>query len=111
MVFNFAYITYEDDFDKDAAMAFHKRIREISSTPFNEMAKWSKEKGFENIPLKIRKDIPPGFEEEVEKVKGKYTVIRLYKSNYPTKGRIIGKLVNKVFYIFYIDVKGDLYKH
>ena len=34
-----------------------------------------------------------------------------YKKNNPTPGRIIGKLVNKVFYIFYIDVKGTMYNH
>ena len=36
---------------------------------------------------------------------------KVNKNNNPTKGRIIGKIHNKVFYIFYIDAKGVLYKH
>lgn len=56
----------------------------------------------------IVKSIPKEFENEIEKFDGKFIIIRLHKSG---KGRIIGKLVNKVFYIFYIDVKGKLYKH
>lgn len=69
------------------------------------------DKGFEDVSIKVNKEIPPQFEKDIQKVDGSYTIIRLYKNNYPTPGRIIGKLVNKVFYIFYIDVKGDLYKH
>ena len=73
--------------------------------------RWGRYKGFEEERLSISKEIPRGFINEIQDFDGKYSIMRLYKNNDPTKGRIIGKIVNKVFYIFYIDVKGILYKH
>jgi len=75
------------------------------------MMRWDKYKGIEEERLKIRKEIPTGFINDIEDFDGKYSIFRLYKKNNSTPGRIIGKLVNKVFYIFYIDVKGNLYNH
>ena len=84
---------------------------ELSNVNYLTLRKLQKSVGFEEERLEIKKEIPSEFEEDIEIFDGKYTVIRLYKNNIPTPGRIIGKLVNKVFYIFYIDVKGELYKH
>ena len=75
------------------------------------MMSWDRYKGIEEEKLKIRKEIPIGFIKDIEGFDGKYSIFRLYKNNDPTPGRVIGKLVNKVFYIFYIDVKGILYNH
>ena len=75
------------------------------------MMSWDRYKGIEEEKLKIRKEIPLGFINDIEEFDGKYSIFRLYKGNEPTPGRVIGKLVNKVFYIFYIDVKGILYNH
>ena len=111
IVFNFAYITYDKEFDDKARSTFYNRLLEVSTVPFVTLMTWHKNKGFEDVSIKVNKEIPPQFEKDIQKVDGSYTIIRLYKNNYPTPGRIIGKLVNKVFYIFYIDVKGDLYKH
>ena len=72
---------------------------------------WDKYRGFEEIKLDIKKEIPNKFLSDISEFDGKYTVMRLYKNDNPTKGRIIGKIHNKVFYIFYIDAKGVLYKH
>lgn len=111
VVFNFAYIVYDEEFNEEEKRAFIDRLREISSVNYLEMRTWDKYKGFEEIKIKINKEIPQGFNNEIEEFDGKYSIMRLYKNNTPTPGRIIGKLVNKVFYIFYIDVKGKLYNH
>ena len=111
IVFNFAYITYDDDFcDTDKKM-FIDRLREMSSVTYLELMTWPKQKGLEEVKVKIAKEVPETFINEIQDFDGKYSIMRLYKNNEPTPGRIIGKLVNKVFYIFYIDVKGRLYNH
>jgi len=111
IVFNFAYITYSDSFEKEEKTVLFDRIIELSSVNYLEMMRWDKYKGIEEERLKIRKEIPTGFINDIEDFDGKYSIFRLYKKNNSTPGRIIGKLVNKVFYIFYIDVKGNLYNH
>ena len=111
IVFNFAYITYEDSFEDMAKQTFIDRIREVSSVSYLELMAWPKYKGFEEIKTNIKKEIPINFKTDISEFDGKYSIMRLYKNNDPTPGRIIGKIVNKVFYIFYIDVKGQLYKH
>lgn len=111
IVFNFAYITYCDDFDNYAKQTLVDRIMEVSKVTYLELMRWDKYKGFEEERLQILKEIPTNFSNEIENFDGKYSIMRLYKNNIPTKGRIIGKLVNKVFYVFYIDVKGILYNH
>ncbi len=111
VVFNFAYVTYYDYFEKGEKAVLIDRIRELSSVNYLEMMSWDKYKGIEEEKLKIKKKIPEGFITDITDFDGKYSIFRLYKNNEPTPGRIIGKLVNKVFYIFYIDVKGILYKH
>lgn len=111
ITFNFAYVTYDNDFiDRDKNVLID-RMREVSAVPYIEMRMWNKYKGFEEVRLTIDKQIPNKFEEDIQKFDGKYSIMRLYKNNEPTPGRIIGKIVNKVFYIFYIDVKGTLYDH
>lgn len=111
VVFNFAYIVYDDEFNDNDKKAFVDRIREVSSVNYLELQTWGKYKGFEEIKVKINKDIPCKFIQEIQDFDGKYSIMRLYKNNEPTPGRIIGKLINKVFYIFYIDTKGKLYSH
>lgn len=111
IVFSFAYLSYTKDMTDKDIQAIWKRFRELSNIPYMELRDWDKVKGFEKVPLKISKMIPIKFEEEIQKFDGLYNVMRIYKNNNPTPGRIIGKLVNKVFYMFYIDSKGELYKH
>lgn len=111
VVFNFAYITYQENFNREEKETLLDRMLEVSSVTYLELMRWDKYKGFEEERLDIRKEIPKGFNNDIEEFDGKYSILRLYKSNYPTPGRVIGKIVNKVFYIFYIDVKGILYNH
>ena len=88
-----------------------ERLMELSSVNYLELMRWDKYKGFEEERVKINKQLPDKFCEEITKFDGKYSIMRLYKNNVPTPGRVIGKLINKVFYVFYIDTKGELYNH
>lgn len=111
IVFNFAYITYSEGFNDYAKQTLVERILELSSVNYLELMQWGRYKGFEEERITINKEIPSKFNEEIKEFDGKYSIMRLYKNNIPTPGRIIGKIVNKVFYIFYIDAKGELYSH
>lgn len=37
--------------------------------------------------------------------------MRIYPNNNPINARVIGVMINKIFYIFFIDIGGNLYKH
>lgn len=91
-----------------------ERMRELSETKFTIIsASWGREKGFENVPVDIKKTVPLEFVERFpgSMVGKKFHIMRLYPNNNPTPSRIIGKIVHNVFYIFFIDIKGNLYKH
>lgn len=109
--FNFSFITYKDSFDNEHKIKFLERIFELSEQPYLVVSSWGKEKGFENIKLDIKKEIDSNFFNGNREFDGKYTVIRLYPNNNPLPSRIIGKMINKIFYVFFIDIKGNLYKH
>ena len=72
-----------------------------------------KKKFFEFEEINIRKRIPIEFEKRFSpKVyNNKFAIMRLYTNNNPILARVIGVMINKVFYIFYIDIGGNLYKH
>ena len=112
--FNFSFITYEEDFVDEYKLQFIKRIRELSSVTYLEMASWDKKKGIEIEKIDIKKQISPLFFEGNSHRNfdnGKYAIFRLYKKDEPILARVIGCLINKVFYIFFIDIGGKLYKH
>lgn len=109
--FNFSFINYEEDFEDRDKIQLYQRLKELSSEPYIIVSNWGKEKGFENVKVEIKKQIDPNFFDGHIEFDGKYTILRLYPNNNPTKGRIIGKLINKIFYIFFIDAKGKLYSH
>ena len=112
IIFNFSFVNYMENFDKNHKAQLVDRIFELSQEPYLVVAQWPKDKGFENISLNIRKSIDPSFfESENRTFDGKYTIIRLYPNNNPLPSRIIGKMLNKIFYVFFIDIDGKLYKH
>ncbi len=84
IVFSFAYITYDDDFDDYAKQTLIDRMQEVSSVNYLEIMRWDKYKGFEKEKVKIAKEIPNGFNNDIEKFDGKYSIMRLYKNNEPT---------------------------
>jgi len=110
--FNFSFITYEENFTQEYQIQLVKRIRELSSVPYLEMASWGKEKGIEIENININKKISSMFYQGHRNFDDKkYAIFRLYTNNNPIVARVIGRLINKVFYIFFIDVGGKLYQH
>lgn len=112
--FNFSFITYDDDFKEEYQLQFLKRLRELSSVPYLEMASWDKKKGIEIEKIDIGKQISSSFFEgntHRNFDNGKYAIFRLYKKDEPILARVIGCLINKVFYVFFVDIGGKLYGH
>lgn len=77
---------------------------------------YPKNKGFETINKDDfkRKDVK--YDEKFDLVEyrrkessGKYFIFRLYTNNNPKPARIIGKLINNVFYVMYIDLEHEMY--
>lgn len=112
--FNFSFITYDKNFTDEYKLQLLERIKELSSVPYIEMASWDKKIGIEIEKIKINKDISSHFFEGNSHRNfddGKYAIFRLYTNNNPIVARVIGRLINKVFYIFFIDIGGNLYNH
>lgn len=109
--FNFSFMRYDKYFTNEHKAALIDRIEEISKEPFEVVSNWDKKRGFETININLRKQISPNFLESNRKYDDKFTIIRLYPNNKPYPSRIIGKLINKIFYILLIDIKGKDYPH
>ncbi len=118
--FSFAYISYESYSPKEQdIIKMWERMRWMSAEPFvNMVFKYGKDKSkwFENIPLsKIKKNVPSKFREEFCSVTNEtYAVMRVFPSGTPngtSNPRIIGMIKNTIFYIFFLDWKGELYNH
>lgn len=112
--FNFSFVTYEKDFTEEHQIQLLKRIRELSDVPYLEIASWAKNKGIEIEKIDIPKEISANFfngNSHRNFDDKKYAIFRLYTNNNPIVARVIGRLINKVFYIFFIDIGGNLYNH
>lgn len=109
--FNFSFISYCEDFTDEHKCKLLDRIMELSKEPYLIIANRDKKIGFEIVNLDIKKEIKKEFYQGNRTFNGKYTVIRLYPNNNPKPSRIIGTLINQIFYIFFIDIDGKLYKH
>ncbi len=102
--FNFSFITYDDNFLEEYQVQLLKRIRELSSVPYLEMISWSKNIGIEIEKINIKKDISNDFflgNSHRDFDDKKFAIFRLYTNNNPIVARVIGRLINKVFYIFF----------
>ena len=112
--FNFSFITHEENFKDEYKLQLLERIRELSSVPYIELQSWRKNTGIEIERINIKKEISPKFFEGNSHrnfIDGKYAIFRLYTNDNPILARVIGRLINKVFYIFFIDIGGNLYNH
>ena len=114
--FNFSYIVYDENFTNEHQVKFWERIRELSEPTYNVIMNRNKKISFE-FPdmnqLKIEKKIPEQFllRFESKKYNNKWAIMRIYPNNNPIIARVIGVIVNKIFYIFFIDIGGNLYDH
>lgn len=118
--FCFSFLTYETDCpnEKDKVKLL-ERLQWLSKEPFNEMMfKFGKDKDkwFEFLPFNsVRKEIPQSFRDNFpSETNETYSVFRVYPYGSPNgtaNPRIIGMIKHSVFYIFFLDWKGELYKH
>lgn len=110
--FNFSFI--QDKLENIPPMHYKfilKRLFELSQEAYNTIASWDKKRGFELEKIYLSKNLPEKFSKSNIKYDDKWCVIRIYPNNNPLPSRIIGKLVNKIFYIMFIDIEGKLYNH
>lgn len=107
--FNFTYISYEKDLNKEYLEQLYQRLKNLSVSSQIAVMQREKKTGIEIESLSINKELPE--ELKNNRVSKKYAIFRLYPNNNPIVARIIGKLVDDVFYILYIDIGGKLYKH
>lgn len=110
--FNFSFITHEKDLTDEHKIVLFNRIREISNDSYLVVQQKNKKIGIEYESVSIKKEIPPEFyNNEYRKTTNKFAIFRLYPNDNPIIARVIGKVSNNIFYIFYIDIGGKLYQH
>lgn len=111
--FNLSYITYEENFDDKHKIQLWNRMRELSMDPLITILNRDKKIGFEFEQIDVSKKIPIKFQERFDskEYNDKLAIFRLYPNNNPIVARIIGVLIKNIFYIFFIDIGGKLYRH
>lgn len=111
--FNFSYIVYEEGFIDEYKLQLLKRIRDLSVEPYVVIMNRDKKLGFEIEEVNVSKKIPKKFSERfnIKEYNNKLAIMRLYTNDNPILARVIGVLINKIFYIFFIDIGGNLYNH
>ncbi|PEL08195.1 hypothetical protein [Bacillus sp. AFS017336] len=117
--FNFSFITSNNNysFKNQKFTLVHKaqlmdRIYALSDEEYTIIANRPKSIGFEFIPIKTTVKYNEAFDQSGfrKRASHKYMVIRLYPNCNPLPSRIIGKMVDKIFYVLYIDMNHSLYK-
>ena len=113
---NFLYMEDIKNVEKNYKLQFLDRLLFLSSSNYMNIIQYGKEIGFELEPIneiKLTKDIPKKFSDRFssDKYNNKIAIARLYTNNNPIVGRIIGVIIKNIFYIFFLDIGGKLYKH
>ena len=110
--FNFTYIVHDENLEDRYIVDLFNRMRFLSSVPFTQMLNYNKRIGFEFELIDIKKQIPQKFVDRFgKKADEKYAIFRIYSNNQPVVARVIGIIIEKVMYTFFIDIGGNLYKH
>ena len=114
--FNFTYMENIEHIEAQYKVQMLSRMIELSKSSFLSVSGFSKNIGFETediSKLRFKKDIPHLFATRfsAKDYKNKLTIVRLYTNDNPILGRIIGVLINKVFYILFVDIGGKSYSH
>lgn len=114
--FNFSYLVYNENFEERYKLQFFNRIMELSQVPYTILLNRPKNISFEfenKDMLNVKKEIPYNFTERFNSkdYNNKLAILRLYTNNNPIVGRIIGVIIKNIFYVFFIDIGGNLYEH
>lgn len=115
--FNLSFIANDDHYnlnnDSLNHQALMRKMEQLSNRTLVSMLNEPKKAGIENIPQKKLngriKDmpIPVGFGETRSKIATDKLAIARFNSQ---QSRLIGKLIDQTFYIFWIDCNHELYK-
>lgn len=122
--FNFSFLNYEGECtNPQDIVKFYERMKYCCSEPYFVLQvkhQGDKKIFFESVPVKHmswkkKKEIPDEFRNffPVE-TNEKFDILRVYPAGTPNgtaNPRIIGMIKNTIFYIFFIDWKGELYNH
>lgn len=121
--FNFSFAIEVGEPAVNDALQLWKRIQFLSSEMYDIMIfkyQGNKKTFIEEIPVKemkwtTHKEIPKEFRDFYPPTTNeKFAIFRIYPAGTP-KGtanpRIIGMIKNTIFYVFFIDWEGNLYKH
>lgn len=109
--FNLAYLKNWNKLEDKYRAQLFNRMCELSAEPFILVMNRRRNIGFEIEHLDVGHQIPTVFAERFNKdLYSKFAVIRLYPNNNPVMARVVGVLINKIFYIFYVDFGETGYK-
>lgn len=113
--FNLSYLR-ECKIDKNYKAQLFDRMLFLSKRSVVSLMTMDKSLAFEFLDknkLGYKKDYPTEMKERFgdELSLQKIAIARLYPNNNPIVGRIIGVIMNKIFYILEIDIGGKSYKH
>lgn len=121
LTFNFSYISHENPKKPNSqdVIKLWERMKWMSSEPIYVMVHnhgKDKTKWFESLPIsQIKKEVPKAFRDDFPtETNEKYQVMRVYSAGAPSgtaNPRIIGMIKHNIFYVFFLDWKGELYKH
>ena len=119
--FNFSFVKENGAPSPEDAIQLLDRLQFLSSEMYKVMIikyQGNKRNFIEEIPvkdLKLKGGIPQKFREIYPtETNEKYSIFRIYPAGTPSgtaNPRIIGMIKNTIFYVFYIDWIGNLYKH
>lgn len=119
--FNFSFLTtnksysFENPkFTSDYKAQLLTRIIELSAEDYILISGRKKSIGLEFLPeTSFAKKISYNNEfqnsEFRKKSSDKFAVFRIYTNNNPIPARVIGKVVNNIFYVFFIDLDHSMY--
>lgn len=108
--FNFSYFKPDNNFKGHEGQLL-KRMIELSAEDYLIIINKPKEFGFEFENVNIGKEIPKEFKNRFEEKKySKFAIMRLYTNNNPVMARVVGIIINKIFYVFYVFVGETGYK-
>jgi len=121
--FNLSFFTTNNNFSNknegfidEYKLQLYERMVFLSEKELIQVLSYRKNVGFETINKEDfnRNDIK--YNETFDSVEfrrkesnGKYFIFRLYPNCNPIPARIIGKLINNVFYVMFIDLKHEMY--
>lgn len=111
--FNFSFITKHEKYNLENNDSIHtlllEKIYYLSSMDWVQVLALRKEQGIETLSSHALKKftIPPEFKDR----RDDYCTDKFFVFRLRNQGRVIGKMIDKTFYILAIDTTFDLYKH